>query len=126
MPFRTRVSQLLALALLLLSPGAGGLVLEIGHPCPGEAAPEASATGHAHHADAHHSGQQGPEHGDRCCCFGACSLALQFSLLPQAAAPVTAGIGTAHSLVLSRSVQAPRAQSLRLLPPATAPPTSLF
>jgi hypothetical protein len=125
MPFRSRVSQLLALTLLLLSPGAGGLVLEISHPCPGDAAPEASGTGHSHHSDSHHSGHQGPEHGNRCCCFGACSLALQHPGLPEGAALATLLLATSHSPELLQAAEPLVGTPSRLLPPATAPPIGL-
>ncbi len=124
MPFRSRVSQLLALALLLLSPGAGGLALEVSHPCPGKAATDASATGHTHHTSGHQSGQQGPEHGHRCCCFGACSLALQHAALPAAKAPVSLVVATAYSPVPPPPAQPLLISPPRLLPPATAPPAS--
>jgi hypothetical protein len=124
MPFRSRVSQLLALTLLLLSPGAGGLVLEVSHPCPGDPAPEASSGEHSHGSEAHHSGRQGPEHDNRCCCVGACSLALQHPGLPDGAAPATLLLATSHAPALLQSAEPLVGTPSRLLPPATAPPTS--
>src|SRR5688572_9324619 len=66
---RMRRWRLLALLLLLATPGVAGTALERVHPCP-ETAPAsvAAETGHG----AHGNEQESPGHSGECHCVGAC------------------------------------------------------
>jgi hypothetical protein len=98
--------RLLALLLLLLSPGLGGWAMQVLHPCPAEAS----------HAPAH--GGQGVE----CHCFGSCNASPMFQTAsaPTVAMPIPP---FALTIPLPAEPERPVARRLTLLhPPATAPP----
>ena len=119
-----RRCRLLALLLLLLSPGAGGSVLPLLHPCPVDSPwllPAASGGSHA----GHHGGTAAAtdsEHHDRSChCVGSCAVSAAVS--PPSPAVVAAPLGApaaqgwaSHDATLLLGARA------ELLPPATAPP----
>ncbi len=115
-------SRLLAVALLLASPGAGGMLLPILHPCPVD---QPWVTGHrmgpaAEHAHHHPADGSGPQH-QHCQCIGACEdVAVSGSDSPLAAIrfplPVVRVIGSDAARPARWSDPA------NLLPPSTAPP----
>ena len=117
-----RRSRPLALALLLATPGAAGMVLQAAHPCPVEA-PWLSQPGDA--PDAHHHGSHGSDSGVpvECHCIGACHAASTWGP-PPSGGPVVAiaeltQAAFAHPKYLAL---APVALPYRFLPPSTAPP----
>lgn len=117
-------SRLLAVVLLLASPGAGGMVLPVLHPCPVDqpwAVAAGAMEGHGQ-THAHHHGGDGsrPEHR-HCQCIGACEDAAmrgaespleEFAFLLPVVRVTGADPGSATL------APAPR----NLLPPSTAPP----
>lgn len=120
-PLRT---HLLAVVSLLASPGAGGLVLPVLHPCPVDqpwAVAGGAMQGHQR-AHAHHHGGNGsrPEHR-HCQCIGACEDAAMRGAEPPLEEfafllPVVRVTGTD----LGSATLAPTPRNL--LPPSTAPP----
>ena len=109
-----RRSRAMALALLLLAPGASGSAVQWLHACPVKGA---AAADHEHHqapADAGHS--------QNCQCIGSCNAAATAS----PARPVTVAVAVIEP---ARQVVSPSGVSFvpvgtpsDLLPPATAPP----
>jgi hypothetical protein len=123
--------------LTLLSPGVGGDVLPLLHPCPveqpwlatetaGEAA-ESQAGDHAHHGDDTPAGDRSApshDHGDTgsCSCLGSCH-APGLVAVPRAPVLDVAVESTAPDTRRWWSVERAGAPRLaELLPPKTAPP----
>ncbi|HKT61637.1 MAG TPA: hypothetical protein VJQ46_16390 [Gemmatimonadales bacterium] len=108
--------RLMALLLLLLTPGLGGWAVQTFHPCP------SSGAAHHHQSDGHHESSGAPEHESRCHCIGSCHAT------PAVAAP--SAVTVAAPIPAYRLAQA-RPAVLHFLatgrhpdlhPPATAPP----
>jgi len=118
MPGPLRRSRILALLLLLLTPGLGGWVVQAAHPCPAAA----GAVGHAAHGPGQHDAPADGEHDEHCRCIGSCHTAQA----ARAADAPTFGVAPAtYQLAPQRAAGArllPAGRPLQLLPPATAPP----
>lgn len=113
-----RRTKAVALALLLMSPGMGGMAVQALHPCPAHT-PMADAGMH-HPAGHHHDGAPGSE-APTCHCISSCATTASPS------SPTDGRILAAVAAVVvseaPRSVlQAPWQLPLDLLPPSTAPP----
>jgi hypothetical protein len=112
-----RRARSVALALLLMSPGLGGMAVQAFHPCPSHMVMQGAGMHHAA-GDSH----QTPDGGHTYChCIGSCAAtAVQTSpadgrLLVLAAAPIR--------ILVAEAAEHPVAQlPLDLLPPSTAPP----
>ena len=116
-----RRSRLIRLALLFVTPGVGGTVLQAAHPCPVEA-PWLSQPGDA--SNAHHHGDHGSDTGlpVECHCIGACNAASTWA--PPSGGPVVAipQLTRVVSAQPSCTALAPASLPYRFLPPSTAPP----
>ncbi|HET7601810.1 MAG TPA: hypothetical protein VFK36_02260 [Gemmatimonadales bacterium] len=112
-----RRARSVALALLLMSPGLGGMAVQAFHPCPSHVVMQADGMHHAG-GDSHDTPSSGHSY---CHCIGACAAAAVLAsprdgrlLAVMPAAPVT------H---VADAVELPLRQlPLDLLPPSTAPP----
>jgi hypothetical protein len=120
--FRTlRCFRLLALPLLIATPGALGTVLQTLHPCPVATPwmPQSAGSESGHHDG--HGGDSGSAPSP-CQCVGACQVA------PTWVSPASSPRIVARTVVRGTTTpaveapDAPRARPDRLLPPATAPP----
>jgi len=113
-----RRSRMVALLLLLLTPGLGGWVVQAAHPCPAAAA----AAGHADHGQRHHEAPAHGGHDAHCRCIGSCQIAPA----AQAAVAPTLDVAPATYRLSPRrpdgALLLPAGQPAQLLPPATAPP----
>lgn len=109
--------RLVALFLLLLTPGLGGWAVQALHPCP------AAAAGHHHGSDGHGDGSGGPGHEAQCHCIGSCHAtpAVEPASAPTVAAPVPAYRLTQGRPAKSHLLATARVPELH--PPATAPPS---
>jgi hypothetical protein len=112
-----RRARSVALVLLLVSPGLGGMVVQAFHPCPSHVAMQGAGMQHAG-GDSHHAPDSGHSY---CHCIGSCAAtAVQASpadgrMLAVAAVPAR--------IVVAGADERPAAQlPLDLLPPSTAPP----
>jgi hypothetical protein len=117
MPGSLRRSRIVALLLLLLTPGLGGWVVQAAHPCPA-----AAAVGHAAHGQAHHDAPADGEHGGHCRCIGSCHAA---QAVQAADAPTFDVVPVAYHPTPHRpdgALLLPAGRPPQLLPPATAPP----
>lgn len=108
--------RLVALLLLLLTPGFGGWAVQALHPCP------AAAMGHHHGSDGHSQGSSLPGHEAQCHCIGSChaTAAVEPASAPTVAAPIPA-----YCLTQARPTEShllATAPLPELHPPATAPP----
>ncbi len=121
MPGRFRRSRLLALLLLLVTPGLGGWPIKMLHPCASAVqhamAPEQGGEQHEEHGAPAHPGHQG-----ECRCIGSCQVttAIQHPTVPTVAAPIPS-----YRLTTPRPAESPLFTAGRvpdLHPPATAPP----
>lgn len=113
-------SPIAALALLLVSPGLAGVVLDAAHPCPAKA-PWLLQAANGHHGS-DHAPADAPADEHDCKCFGSCLNA------PQVRA-VTAVSDFGFVSLVATSVPRPPysafmpvGQPADRLPPATAPP----
>jgi hypothetical protein len=111
--------RLVALLLLVITPGVAGTVLDGAHPCP-ENAPWAAgaATGHGEHGSGDHGA---PSHSAECHCLGACIGAV--ATVPFAPVLPT----TTYDVEVARNARAapadlPASPPSDRLPPSTAPP----
>lgn len=117
-----RRARSVALALLLMSPGLGGMAVQAFHPCPSHMVMQGDAMHHAG-GDSHDVPSSGHTY---CHCIGSCAAAaVQASprdgrMLAVVAAP--------QRTLAAEAVKLPAPQlPLELLPPSTAPPlTPLF
>jgi hypothetical protein len=119
MPDRIRRSRLLALLLLLLTPGLGGWAVQVLHPCATAGAHAAVAHGTGHHDG---GSPAEPGHAPECRCIGSCQSA---ATVTPASAPTVAAPIPAYQLVSPRPADSHRLPAGRipdLHPPATAPP----
>jgi hypothetical protein len=118
MPGSLRRSRIVALLLLLLTPGLGGWVVQAAHPCPAAAA----AVGHAAHGQSHHDIPADGEHDGHCRCIGSCHAA---QAVQSADAPTFDVAPAAYHPTPHRpdgALLLPAGRPPQLLPPATAPP----
>jgi hypothetical protein len=115
---RMRRWRLLALLLLLATPGVAGTALEGVHPCP-EAAP-ASVAAEAGHG-AHGGEQESPAHAGECHCVGACVGAVA-TITFAPAVPTIAVQVVASPAVRPSPTDLPVSRPSDRLPPSTAPP----
>ena len=117
MPALVQRGRLVALLLLLLTPGLGGWAVQALHPCP------TAAMGHHHGPDGRQGGSDVPDHKARCHCIGSCHAtpAVQPSSAPTVAAPIPAYCLTQHRPDESHLLVTGRLPELH--PPATAPPS---
>lgn len=122
MPGPLRRSRLVALLLLLLTPGLGGWAVQALHPCPAAIPWAASAADQRDHQDHHQSAPGDTGHEDECRCIGSCQAAL---------AAGTGDAPTVDAPIPTFQLVMPRPAGTRLLaegrtpdyqPPATAPP----
>jgi hypothetical protein len=122
MPGPIRRSRLVALLLLLLTPGLGGWAVQVLHPCPADM-PSATATSGTGHEGGHHQGAPGQSgHSAECRCIGSCQAALVVGTrdAPTVEAPIPV-----FQLVLPRPATTrvlAEGRTPELHPPATAPP----
>ena len=117
---RVRRWRLLALLLLLATPGVAGTVLEGMHPCPETVPAQAAAeTGHA----AHGGDQESPGHSSECHCVGACIGAAAAVAFAPAVPAVSIQIA-ASGPVRPSPADLPVSRPSDRLPPSTAPPLS--
>ena len=109
--------RLVALLLLLLTPGLGGWAVQALHPCP------TAAVGHHHGSDGHEDGSGVPGHESRCRCIGSCHAtpAVEPASAPTVAAPIPTYCLTQHRPDESHLLATGRLPELH--PPATAPPS---
>ena len=117
MPGSLRRSRIVALLLLLLTPGLGGWVVQAAHPCPA-----AAAVGHAAHGQAHHAAPADGEHDGHCRCIGSCHAA---QAVQAADAPTFDVVPVAYHPTPHRpdgALLLPAGRPPQLLPPSTAPP----
>jgi hypothetical protein len=123
MPGLFRRSRLVALLLLLLTPGLGGWAVQVLHPCPADVPSAATASGTGPEEGHHHQGAPGHSgHSAECRCIGSCQAALvaRTSDAPTVDAPIPA-----FQLVLAPPASTrvlPEGRTPELHPPATAPP----
>lgn len=110
-------ARLVALLLLLLTPGSGGWAVQALHPCP------AAAMGHHHGSNDHGDGSGVPGHEAQCHCIGSCHTtpAVEPASAPTVAAPIPAYGLTQDRLAESHLLATGRPPELH--PPATAPPS---
>ncbi|MGH7526411.1 MAG: hypothetical protein ACREMX_06880 [Gemmatimonadales bacterium] len=114
-----RRSRLLALVLLVATPGLGGAWLQAAHPCPVDTPWLAGGGAHGEHHDSGPAGDNG--HGF-CHCIGSCSAAA-IAVLPTAARLLSAAVAIpAYATPFAPALAAPVAVPSDRLPPATAPP----
>jgi len=113
---RVQRGRLIALLLLLLTPGLGGWAVQALHPCP------AAAAGH-HHGSGHGDGPSLPGHESQCHCIGSCHAtpAVEPASAPTVAAPIPTYCLTQHRPAESHFFATGRLPELH--PPATAPPS---
>jgi hypothetical protein len=109
--------RLIALLLLLLTPGLGGWAVQALHPCP------AAAVGHHHGSGGHGDGPSVPGHEAQCHCIGSCHAtpAVEPTSAPTIAAPIPAYRLTQDRPAESHLLATGRLPELH--PPATAPPS---
>src|SRR5690349_1372566 len=109
--------RLVALLLLLLTPGLGGCAVQALHPCP------AAAMGHHHGSDGHGDHPNVPGHEAQCHCIGSCHAtpAVEPASAPTVAAPIPAYCLTQDPPAESHLLSTERPPELH--PPATAPPS---
>lgn len=112
-----RRARSVALALLLMSPGLGGMAVQAFHPCPSHVVMQADGMHHAG-GDSHDTPSGGHAY---CHCIGSCAAAAVLAsprdgrmLAVATAGPVTRVADAAELPV--------RQLPLDLLPPSTAPP----
>ena len=121
---RARRWRLLAVLLLLATPGLAGTVLDGLHPCPENApwvAAESSAADHGSHAAHGGSDGEAPAHAAECHCLGACVGAA--ATIPfTAALPTVASEPAPADPVRPAPADLPASRPSDLLPPSTAPP----
>jgi hypothetical protein len=115
---RVRRWRLLALLLLLATPGVAGTVLEGVHPCP-ETAPASAAAEMGH--GAHGGEQESPAHSGECHCLGACIGAVA-TITFAPAVPTVAIQVVATAAVRPSTAALPAFRPSDRLPPSTAPP----
>ena len=118
---RLRALRLLALLLLIGSPGLGGSLVQALHPCTAEMPWMARADDGGHGAHGH--GESPSEATDaQCHCIGSCAAGI--AIVSIAAGPdVRVAAAFAHPSPTPRPLAAPRGIPSDRLPPATAPPT---
>lgn len=117
-----RRARSVALALLLMSPGLGGMAVQACHPCPSHMVMQGAGMHHA----AGDSQDNQPSGHSYCHCIGSCAAAAVTAsprdgrMLALVAAP--------HRVLVAEAQELPALQlPLELLPPSTAPPlTSLL
>jgi hypothetical protein len=123
MPGPIRRSRLVALLLLLLTPGLGGWAVQALHPCPADMPSATAASRTGHDEGHHHQGAPGHSgHSAECRCIGSCQAALvaRTSDAPTVDAPIPA-----FQLILPRPATTrvlAEGRTPELHPPATAPP----
>ena len=115
-------SKLLALLLLLLTPGLGGWVVQSVHPCP-TSMPWLAGAGAAEHQHGSHHGAPGqPGETTSCRCFGSCHQGTP-ATAPAAPTVVVRLAPHAPAAILPARSRLPGAgRTPELHPPATAPP----
>jgi hypothetical protein len=118
MPAPMRRSRLVALLLLLLTPGLGGWAVQSVHSCPTAHA----ATSHAPGEQGHHDAPTHGGHGPDCRCIGSCHAPAVVWLTPAATlnVVVVAAAPVPHYPAGARLL--PDLQPSDRLPPSTAPP----
>lgn len=112
-----RRAKVVALALLLMSPGLGGMAVQALHPCPAHQAVQGS--GMHHPADHSHDGPGTPD--PICHCISHCAATASLVsptdgrtlAVAESQFDPDAPRGTSHHV---------QQQQLELLPPSTAPP----
>jgi hypothetical protein len=115
-------SRLLAVVLLLASPGAGGMLLPVLHPCPVDQPWAVGGRQAQTHEHSHHHGDDGsrPEH-KHCQCIGSCEDAAS----PHPESALADGVfllPVARVLGTDSGARAPLPAPRNLHPPSTAPP----
>jgi hypothetical protein len=123
MPALIRRSKLVALLLLLLTPGLGGWAVQALHPCPADM--PSAAAGAASDQEHEHGHQGGPTHSGHtaeCRCIGSCHATplAQARPAPVVEVPVAFYVIESHHPAGARLPDAGRLPDLH--PPATAPP----
>jgi hypothetical protein len=113
-----RRSRLIALFLLLLTPGLGGWVVQAAHPCPAAAA----AVGHATHGQEHHDAPADGGHDAHCRCIGSCQVAAAAQASDAAMLDVAPAAYHPTPHRPDGALLLPAGRPPQLLPPATAPP----
>ena len=117
---RLRGFRLLALLLLIGSPGLGGSLAQALHPCTADMSWMASA-GDAHGGHEHGKDASG-DPSALCHCIGSCAAAVPM-VSPAAGPTIRIAAAFAHPAPEPRPLAAPRDGPSDRLPPATAPPT---
>lgn len=121
---RLRTSRVLALLLLLATPGMAGTALEALHPCP-EAAPAYAAGAAAAGAHAGHDADAGHEssgHTAECHCVGACAVSAVAPIAAASSLPTVAVTDPAARVIRAAPARLPASPPSDRLPPSTAPP----
>jgi hypothetical protein len=119
---RLRGFRLLALLLLIGSPGLGGSLVQALHPCMAEMPWLAAPDGAGHGAHDHGESGSGSQAAAECHCIGSCAAGAPI-VSPAVAPPVRVALQAAGSPAPGRPVAVPAAIPSDRLPPATAPPT---
>ena len=116
-----RRSRLLALLLLLATPGLGGAWLQAAHPCPVDhpwLAGEHQEQGGAHHGTGHGTAPDGPV----CHCVGACHAAGAALLSTAVRITALVALGDRPTSTPAPDLDPPVQLASDRQPPATAPP----
>lgn len=111
--------RLLALLLLLVTPGVAGTVLDGVHPCP-ESAPWAASAEMAEHGGHGSGGHDAPSHSGECHCLGACVGAAAVPFTP--VLPTVAFREAPADVIRPPVLNLPASRHSHRLPPSTAPP----
>lgn len=113
-------SPWLAALLLVLSPGATGVVLPLLHPCPVE-----QGGAHGEHGSQHAPASSDAGHEGGCTCVGSCHVPALVTTPRVATRPVAATAALdGRPPARPRSVSTVPDRPSDLLPPPTAPPLS--
>lgn len=118
---RLRSSRVLALLLLLATPGMAGTALEALHPCP-EAAPAYAAAAGTHAGHDADAGHESSGHTAECHCVGACAVSAVAPIAAASSLPTVAVIDPAARVIRAAPARLPASPPSDRLPPSTAPP----
>jgi len=118
---RLRGFRLLALLLLIGTPGLGGSLVQALHPCTAEMPWMAGADDGGHGAHEHGEGATDTS-ASQCHCIGSCTVGVPITS-PAAGPAVRIAAAFVHPAPSPRPLAVPRGVPADRLPPATAPPT---
>jgi hypothetical protein len=129
-----RRCRVLALTLLLATPGLGGTWLAVAHPCPVDM-PWLAETGHGHEQTSHGHGQTShgqaqtshghegaPAGSSSCNCVSVCQSGTAALFSVRSSPTVLVAVGGWDSPPTSSDLDAPAQPRRHRHPPATAPP----